>query len=383
MGAALAGMDRRTPLGAILLTLLLASACSTTAATKKPIVDPSAQERQAAARKALAALQDATRSEDPEARAYAAVTWGSLGNPAARNILTRLLDDFDLSVRSAAAVALWALKDDSGVAVLRAIIKRRPAADRGNPLLATKASLTNHGRAKAVRALAEIQGGAAASVLELLRSDPSPEVREAAALALAKVGGSEEAFKSFIPLLRSESEGERMRAVAALAEMPDARAEGLLKDATLDKSIVVRQKALKALGDRGELLGLPELETGLTAREPEVREAAAEALGRIRSAAAAAILERLFEKDTDARERLFLWRGLARLGRTADLAPAEAGLRFVDPEARVAALDGLEGVGTLEALRLAAASLEDPAMTVRVRAAAAVIRLAKGGKGAR
>ena len=378
MGAASSSvLVRAGPRGALLLSLAFAGACATPSAPKPSLADPAAAERQAFARRALSVLRDASHSEDSEARALAALTWGALGNAAARPLLRNLMDDMDASVQVAAAAALASLRDESGVAVLKAVIKRRPQPAGDNPLLQTKADRLNRARARAVKALAELEGPSAASLLQVLRSDPSPEVRDAAASEAAKVAGSEEAFKSFIPLLRSSEEGERLRAVRALAEAADERAEELLKGAFQDPSLQVRLEAVRGLGRRGSLLGLPEIEAAASARESELRRAALEALGGLKDPAVLPVLERERAAAQDDYDRLLVWRALARSGRAGGLEPAEAGLRFSDPEARLAALEGLEAAGGPEALRLAAGALDDGEARVRLRAAEAVLRLAR------
>jgi HEAT repeat protein len=248
---------------------------------------------------------------------------------------------------------------------------------------------------------------AAASYRRLLRSDPSPAVRVAALQALAALGRAEDRDLFLAQLGRQESELRRA-AVAALAQLgpsPEA-STALLERLSGDADEQVRQHAAYALGQTWEESVRAPVTTGLVAAletapegvaraaaaslgrlggepveralvgqlappdvallDPElhppglkfapesVRVAAAEALGRMRSAAAVPMLTRLAEVECTA--AALKEPDLERLKRRACVEPAPV------RRAAVSALAAIGGAGVAETLYR---KLEDPDPFVR------------------
>lgn len=133
----------------------------------------------------------------------------------------------------------------------------------------------------AIAALAHVSVEQASGMLDALLSDPDPEVRRAAAWALAEaedddsVAGLAEALGDDDPLLREN-------AAWALGRIESSEALGPLQIALRDRTVGVRVNAAWALGQIEDAAAIPSLADVVGGdAEDEVRKAAAWALGRI------------------------------------------------------------------------------------------------------
>jgi HEAT repeat protein len=139
-------------------------------------------------------------------RARAAEALGQIGDPAALDSLTDLLQrDFTAKVQAAAAKALGELKDPQAIPALELALQH-----------------SSHVRCKALIALGEIGGKRALRSLIELTEDPAPTVRYHAANTLAKAG-DRSAVPALESLTRDSDEMVRRSAVKALQELGDDR----------------------------------------------------------------------------------------------------------------------------------------------------------------
>lgn len=108
----------------------------------------------------------------------------------------------------------------------------------------------------------------------------------------------------------------RLRAVAALSMVSDARAEGALEALVFDAQAAVpmRAHATQALGARAGLRTVPVLERVLQDANPELREAAVRGLAASRLPAARPLLTTQQAKDPSPLVRDAAREGLERLG---------------------------------------------------------------------
>jgi len=253
--------------------------------------------------RALALLQP---SADPRLRISAARALGNAPYPAAVPALKRrAAAPSDAEELGEVAVALARLAPDSSEP-----LATRLAGDP-DPRL----------RAAAARALAVSRPAAGAETLALLAKDGDAAVRRAAIAALGTMGGSglaplaaalaarredgEEASATVralgatgdpgaLPLLASMLAGEQAPAAAvAIGRLGAAAGSSLLLAALVKGQASGRVEVIEALG----LLGSPEageaVARELTSDRPEVRSAAARALGRLRYEGSATRLEAL------------------------------------------------------------------------------------------
>ncbi|MBI3297521.1 MAG: HEAT repeat domain-containing protein [Elusimicrobia bacterium] len=347
------------------------------------------QARAALGAKALGLLHRAMVHEDSEARVMAAEQWGPVGNPAARSLLRRALKDASPYVRIAAAGSLLELGDSSGVKVVEAAALEGPrGAKTDGPLAAMeelRAIARNKIRATAIRALAHMAVPEALPTLRKAYGEGDAAVRDAAAAGLARLGDST-ALDRLSKALADEDPGVRTKAVQALTDAATPAVVALVKPLAEDPVYQVRAAVMEALGESGSPLVLPELLGGLRDQNEMVRSKAVAALGRLGTPAAGQYLEEAKKGAANVYMELLAVAGLARLGEPVDLAPARRALYQPDVDTRLLAVEVLEAAAgrarakSSEADETAAledleTALDDAEMKVRVRAAAALVRL--------
>jgi HEAT repeat protein len=212
---------------------------------------------------------------DPELEVRRAAAWslGAIGPKAhnAKSALVSALAGSDAWLSRTAAVALGKVaRSGATVRVLRALL--------GNRSEATV-------RAGAAEGLGLMGTAAAAGRADLIAAlgDPDWTVREAATLALGRIGPDPASLAALGRALATNSMSDAYRAAEALGLM-GARAAPATVDlvaALSSKESNVRAKAAEALGRIGATSAIASLHRILEDEEASVRKAAAEALKRI------------------------------------------------------------------------------------------------------
>jgi len=356
---------------------LVVSACAPCLAAQAP----PAGGREAAAAKAFGLLTTAMRNEDRDVRALAARQWGRIGNAAARDMLSKALKDESPFVRLAAAKSLRDLGDQSGVGPVESIVARAPKLPEKGKKLSDAEMLRfgsiNKVRAEAVRVLAEISKSTSSKeVLRKVLSDPDGRVRDASAVALARLGEGT-GLEDFAEALGSEDPAIRVQAVQALGDsgMPAlAEPVGGLAD---DPEWRVRCEVMAALGRLGGEAALPGLRKGLDDQNELVRSKAVEALGPVGSKDALPWLREARARAGNVYVELLTIAAMVRLGERSegDASVAQRALSQRDADTRLLAVEVLEGLGGEPAMENLETALGDADAHVRVRAAAALLQL--------
>jgi HEAT repeat protein len=121
------------------------------------------------------------------------------------------------------------------------------------PLLARCADLNKKWRAAIAEALAQIGEPAISPLVKGGLADSSKRVRRCAARVLGMIGSAaDQAFEGLVAALDDDSQGVRLRAIAALGRIGDPRAAAPLVALFDDKDDEVREAAVDALGAIGE-----------------------------------------------------------------------------------------------------------------------------------
>jgi len=131
---------------------------------------------------------------------------------------------------------------------------------------------------KAIAAVNKEMGEASAKRVAALLKNPHPQVREAAAIALGKIG-TKDAQAALLEALADKEENVRWFAVESLRKLGATEAVprlvGLLEN---DASPRVREITASALGDLGQPAAVPALRAALRDKNDRVRDRAAAAL---------------------------------------------------------------------------------------------------------
>jgi HEAT repeat protein len=315
------------------------------------------------------------RDDNSEVRVLASEQWGPIGNPAALGMLREALTDRDPYVRIAAAGSLYSLKDRQGVRVLESMVAKEPAAaSAADPLAQMRAIAANKVRVVALRQLGRIGREESEAIAKRALRDSNGQVRDAAATMLARFG-DERRLNRFVMALESSDAGVRLQAVRALEDVATPATVRFLKPLVKDEAPSVRAAVMSALGAVGGKGVRLSIEKGLEDENALVRSKALAAIGRLGLPETKATLLKILEKPESPFMELLAVAGLARLGAQVDAVVARRALRQSDADVRLLAVEVLEargGPGDIASLKTA---LGDGAPRVRVRAAAALVRL--------
>lgn len=184
-------------------------------------------------------------------------------------------------------------------------------------------------------------------------SDKDPD-RRARAIAEVRAKGDLAAARAILPLMGDDHPRVRYRATAALSEFSDPAVTELLVSTGLrHPKPLVRRGACEALGAHAPVGALAER---LRDSDPDVRAAAAQALGKSKNPDALEALFEAFRREADRPNRAFVLEAVARLdsARAREILPVAARdnayqTRLVAAElwADVHPEGALEGMGTL------------------------------------
>ena len=355
---------------------------------------------------ATTSLVDGLTSRDTLVRAQTAEALGTIGEAAedAAPALVEALSDGSDRVRAKAAEALGKIGDGAAAAAVPSLV--RALRDKDNWVSAL-----------AAEALGEMGGAAEEAIPALVKSlkHINPLVRANAAEAIGKTGlVAADALPDLEVAAGDEDGGVRAQAVRAIGEVAPPGADRTLLRGLGDPDPRVRVAAAEGLGKRGDasegaagaLLALledandqvkfqvlralpkiagptPEVVDGLCRRlleddSPWVRETAAQVLGPLGPAAAAAggaLLRAAQTGEVAVREQAI--RALAMI-QPAEAAEAfTAGMRDANPDIRrVASAGWVRAAGVPDdAVAGLVEALRDPEVQVRANAAHALSRL--------
>ena len=154
-----------------------------------------------------------------------------------------------------------------------ALVQRGAAARHAVQELADGDEQARHSLA---HALGKFRDPSGVAVLSSLLRDPLEQVAQKAAFSLGQIGG-EAAAELLVDALSDARERVQQQAAEALARIPEAGWS--LRNAAASGALTVRQHAVEALGSHADPADVPVLTAALTDDDPEVRLAALMALG--------------------------------------------------------------------------------------------------------
>lgn len=358
-----------------MLLLAAAPAFIPITASAKPavVVKSTAAVRAELGREAVALLTGAGSDPDPEVRASVAATWGTLGNRAAVPFLKKALSDVNPDVRIAAAASLYKLGEVDGLTNLIDETKTAGGAPPTTPAQELRRMARDAARARAVLKLGEVAGENARAAIASAHKDPEGEVRDAAAIALARLGDAG-TTAPFLSAIADPDEATRASAARSLGLIGRDGRDVLVKLAGTDPAVSVRAEACGALGAFNDPDSAVVLAAALKDKSGRVRLAAARSLARRSEPESTAALKALLDKAPQAEMALTAQAGLTQRGEDVDLNLADLTLGQGDPELKTLAVRVLGATKRPEALELLAKALRsDASRRVRVEAAAAII----------
>ncbi|MEM1369679.1 MAG: HEAT repeat domain-containing protein [Cyanobacteria bacterium P01_H01_bin.15] len=251
----------------------------------------------------LADLKDLLNHSNSTVREQAIEALGDLRNTAVVPDLRQALQDSDYAVRAKAVEALGKLHDETSFSALLEIVKAT------HPISYSRLYL----RLTAAKALAKINSEKVRRELSQIVQckDTEVEVRQHVVEALGELG--ESAIEDLLVAINETAIA--WQAAEALVAIGDRRAvTGLIK--ALENSVPCEQAAY-VLGELRDSKAVPALAEALEHWYPQVREEAAEALGKIGNTSVVSQLYELYEKEklsSNSNFRIKLTIALGKLG---------------------------------------------------------------------
>ncbi|MFI5348625.1 MAG: HEAT repeat domain-containing protein, partial [Elusimicrobiota bacterium] len=275
-------------------------------------------------------------------------------------------------VRINAAASLQKLGEVAGLLALIDETKPIMSGRAASPAEELRRMARDAARARATLKLGETGRETGLEALRSALADPAGEVRDAAAVALARQGQGD--TTQFVEALKDPDEGVRASAAHSLGLIGRDGLDVLKKALTTDAAVSVRAEAAAALGSFSDPASTGLLAAALADKRGRVRLAAARALARRDDPASTAALKKLAAQAPQAELALVVAAALAARGEDADLGLAELTLSQKDPELKALAVAALGASSKPEArVLLAGAMRADPEARIRVQAAAALI----------
>lgn len=187
------------------------------------------------------------------------------------------------------------------------------------------------------------------SLAHLLQSDKDPNVRQACATALYRLGNSS-SIPVFIEALSDTSDGVRFSAAQALGAFRSKKAVPDLLKTLTEVSASMRRIAAKSLGDIGDTSAAPGLRPLLTDPHQDVRRSAARALGILKDSESIVPLKKLL-KDSNEGVRVSAAFALGNIGNRSGRKVALAVLKTSNsPSVRARAAQALATIGDPSAI---------------------------------
>lgn len=327
-------------------------------------------------KKALRTLLVQSQHADYEVRAAAASAWGAIGNPSARKILQKFLTDTNPYVRIEAAYSLHLLGFDEGTSAVKKLLEfstTTAVTKAEGPSEILKQLASEKIRVQAVDRISRFGSVDSVAILENSLKDPSPAVRDATAIALARIGFDEFSLQ-FIEALESKDPRDREEGARSMGKIERPLGQRYLLEAAEDANDRVRAAVMGALGNFPDSGMVPILKKGLKDKNPLVRAQAVSSLIRLPERSAQRALKGVVKANKIPAITLKALTGLASYGQAVRLKMVRQALWQSDPDPKFDAIRILRYVKTQEAVELLRGAMEDDKdIRVRIQAAEALI----------
>jgi HEAT repeat protein len=240
-------------------------------------------------------LSQQLEAEDLETRLAAVTALGRIGNPESVPALIRTLNDPELTVEAADALA------------------RIGDARAYEPLLLLLASDRGAVRRSAIAALNSLGHPSMPEDVRRMLLDVNPHVRESA-VRIAGYFGYADCANLLLQSIHDSSEDVRRAAVESLPNFSEEMILPILKAAIADESSKIRAAAAQSLGHLGSISSLRELMRAMNDPDAWVRYYTARALAQIRSPESIDVLARALRSDSATPVRIAAADALGSIG---------------------------------------------------------------------
>ncbi|MCX7396350.1 MAG: HEAT repeat domain-containing protein [Planctomycetales bacterium] len=291
----------------------------TFAASTEPVIRAAAIEAlvKTGAKKVIGTINEAMIDDDPIVRTQAAIAVGTLYSPRSVELLGKMLQDSNLTVRRSAAQSAAKIDEsDLGDSIVAALgtetdhlvieyllegLNKNGGKNAYSLLVQFVEGSDTELREIALKALRKLKLQESAPVFTRLLDDRHPHIRKQAIeqLTLLKVNGAIPRLKQMVKA--DTDEHVRGACARALGDLQDKTSLDLL-EAALEDHAVVRFQAVLALGKIGNSAAAPSLLALLKDSQPEIRYQAVRAIGQLKLEGSEEHIEPLLQ-DSDVMVR--------------------------------------------------------------------------------
>lgn len=302
----------------------------TFAASTEPVIRAAAIEAlvKTGAKKVIGTINEAMVDNAPLVRSQAAIAVGTLYSPRSIELLGKMLQDSNLTVRRSAAQSAAKIEEpDLGDPIIAALstetdhlvieylleaLNKNGGKNAYSLLVQFVEGSDTELREIALKALRKLKLQESVPVFTRLLDDKHPHIRKQAIdqLALLKVNGAIPRLKQMVK--SDTDEHVRGACARALGNLQDKTSLDLL-EAALEDHAVVRFQAVLALGKIGNSAAAPSLIALLKDSQPEIRYQAVRALGQLKLEGSLDHLEPLLQ-DPDVMVRRGVEQSLQEFG---------------------------------------------------------------------
>jgi HEAT repeat protein len=302
----------------------------TFAASTEPVIRAAAIEAlvKTGAKKVIGTINEAMIDDNPLVRSQAAIAVSTLYSPRSIELLGKMLQDSNLTVRRSASQSAAKIEEsDLGDAIVAALstetdhlvieylleaLNKNGGKNAYSLLVQFVEGSDTELREIALKALRKLKLQESAPVFTRLLDDKHPHIRKQAIdqLALLKVNGAIPRLKQMVKA--DTDEHVRGACARALGDLQDKTSLDLL-EAALEDHAVVRFQAVLALGKIGNSAAAPALLALLKDSQPEIRYQAVRAIGQLKLEGSEAHLEPLLQ-DPDVMVRRGVEQALQEFG---------------------------------------------------------------------
>jgi HEAT repeat protein len=331
---------------------------------------------------ALAQIHDRLEREYGEGELVADIARSRIDAGAASKIVASIPNASDAELPGVARVLGW-LRYPGLEATLGSLLKHAPSRRNAQEALVNFGQRAVPGllgelkhpepevRQAAAAVLGRIGGRESVAALTELLSNEQPSVMVIVAAALGSIG-SPEAFESLVPLLGHSDAAVRHAAISAINSIAHPATASRMSTLLASHNSLIRESAVRVAGYFGFAACFDQMLQLLNDESPHVRRAVVEHLPYFEDARSTAALARAL-RDNDTGVRAAVGRALGHLSATQADSLLEGPLSDVDPRVRYQAA---QAVGTHKLQRFApklrALLADDSAMPVRIASAIAL-----------
>ncbi|MFN3966842.1 MAG: HEAT repeat domain-containing protein [Endomicrobiia bacterium] len=328
----------------------------------------------------LSFIRECLNSKDVTIKTEAIRAISYIGDKSSINKLKELLNDPTDTIKIEASLALHKLGDNSGKDILIKILKEKSILSmKDSPVKRAKALAKNLNRAKAAKALGEINAKSAIPILKEIAEDKNEDGRviDESIISLIKLGDRSK-INIFLAGLNSSEKSVKEKSCEVLGEVKEEKAKQKLKELLSHWDKGVRAAACTALGKIGDKESIKSIINLLSDKEDIVRMASAESLGFLGDTSVIPHLKKTLD-DPNGMVRLSACESLYKLGDNSGELFVISSLNASDTDAKIKSIQIISDYKIKNSLeKLETLYQQEENQVIKIKIATGILNITKG-----